>query len=93
MPEADHKRQRQDRDHTDDDQSRGHHVGLRPVCKHGSTDGTDVKMDKKRRMIRYEPYYDAWMAPPRAGIRPHSVRASSGRQASGATTGSTTGLQ
>ncbi|KAE8980046.1 hypothetical protein PR003_g26836 [Phytophthora rubi] len=41
------------------------------LCKHGST---DVKMDTKRRMIRY----DAWMAPPRAGIRPHFVRTSSG---------------
>ncbi|KAE8901858.1 hypothetical protein PF005_g9672 [Phytophthora fragariae] len=80
VPEAGHERQRQDRDHTEDDQSRGHHIGLRPVCKHGSTDGTAVKMDTKRRMIRC----DAWMAPPRAGIRPHSVLTSSG---------STTGLQ
>ncbi|KAE8967847.1 hypothetical protein PR001_g27971 [Phytophthora rubi] len=31
VPVADHERQRQDRDHSEDDQSRGHHVGLRPV--------------------------------------------------------------
>ncbi|KAE9341599.1 hypothetical protein PR003_g9910 [Phytophthora rubi] len=41
------------------------------LCKHGST---DVKMDTKRRMI----WYDAWMAPPRTGIRSHSVCTSSG---------------
>ncbi|KAE8910151.1 hypothetical protein PF005_g27713 [Phytophthora fragariae] len=44
------------------------------LCMHGSTDCTDVKMDTKRRTLRY----DAWLAPPRAGIRPHSVCTASG---------------
>ncbi|KAE8894018.1 hypothetical protein PF005_g3034 [Phytophthora fragariae] len=48
------------------------------LCKHGSTDPTDVKMDTKRRMIRYESYYDAWMAP---------------RESPRTSSGSTTGLQ
>ncbi|KAE8886996.1 hypothetical protein PF004_g28420 [Phytophthora fragariae] len=41
------------------------------LCKHGST---NVKLDTKRRMVRY----DAWMALPRAEIHPHSVHTSSG---------------
>ncbi|KAE9271631.1 hypothetical protein PR003_g30455 [Phytophthora rubi] len=44
------------------------------LCKHGSTDATDVMMETNRQMIRY----DAWMALPRTRIRPHSVRTSSG---------------
>ncbi|KAE8878951.1 hypothetical protein PF003_g36901 [Phytophthora fragariae] len=44
------------------------------LYKHGSTDGTDVKMGTKRRMIRC----DAWTAPPCAGIRPHSACTFSG---------------
>ncbi|KAE8910475.1 hypothetical protein PF005_g25126 [Phytophthora fragariae] len=44
------------------------------LCKHGSTDATDVMMDANRRMIRY----DAWMALLRAEIHLHSVHTSSG---------------